>query len=113
MVVIVLVSTAIWALAFHSIYLRQEPRMAASRWIFQNIPAPIDINIETVDKGLYNEPLAFPTDMVIQPGAHYSTTFNEFRDGKIYGVTLGHVLDSRDALSAIEVYVYAATEPDV
>ena len=32
--------TAIWAFAFHSIYLRPEPRMAASRWIFQNIPGP-------------------------------------------------------------------------
>src|SRR5258706_1450248 len=111
--VIVLVSTAIWALAFHSIYLRQEPRMAASRWIFQNIPAPIDINIETVDKGLYNEPLAFPTDMVIQAGAPYSTTFNAFRDGKISGVTLAHALDSGGAPSAIEVSVYAAAAPDV
>ena len=55
--VTVLISTAVWAFAFQSIYLRDEPRIAASRWIFQNAPGPVNLRIETVDSGIYNQPL--------------------------------------------------------
>jgi len=40
--VTVLILTAIWAFAFQSIYLRDETRMAASRWIYQNAPGPVN-----------------------------------------------------------------------
>ena len=49
----VLILTAIWAFAFHSIYLRDEPRIAASRWIFQNVPGPINLQIDTNKDGVY------------------------------------------------------------
>lgn len=110
--VTVLILTAIWAFAFHSIYLREEPRIAASRWIYQNVPAPIDIN-ETTDEGSYNQPLAIPSEMVIQSGAPYSTNFTTTRDGQLSGVTLGHALDSGGAPSTIVVSLYAASAPDV
>ncbi|RME37079.1 MAG: hypothetical protein D6793_04765, partial [Thermoflexia bacterium] len=35
---ILLLTTALWALAFTSVYRRPHTRIAASRWIFQNIP---------------------------------------------------------------------------
>ena len=55
----VLVLTAIWAFAFHTIYLRDEPRVAASRWIFQNVPGPINVQIQS--GGLNLQPAsAFP-----------------------------------------------------
>src|SRR5688572_14201148 len=55
----VIVLTAIWAFAFQSIYLRPEPRIAASRWIYQNVHGPINVQIQTVDS-TYNQPLPFP-----------------------------------------------------
>jgi hypothetical protein len=48
------------AFAFQSIYVRDEPRMAASRWIFQNIPGPITLEIQQADGSTYNRPLPFP-----------------------------------------------------
>ncbi|MFM8424726.1 MAG: glycosyltransferase family 39 protein, partial [Chloroflexota bacterium] len=50
----VLALTAIWAFAFQSIYLRDEPRMAASRWMFQNVPSAVNLSIET-DEGKLNQ----------------------------------------------------------
>jgi len=110
---VVLAGTAVWAFAFQSIYLRAEPRMAASRWIYQNAPGPINIKIETADEGLYNQPLAFPYEMAIQGGTPYSASFTTFRAGRISGVTLGHALDSGGAPSTIVVSLFSASAPDV
>jgi hypothetical protein len=38
----VLILTAGWAYAFSQIYLRPETRVAASRWIYQNVPGPVN-----------------------------------------------------------------------
>ncbi len=43
----VLVLTFAWAYAFSRIYLRPEPRVAASEWIYQNVPGPINLQIQT------------------------------------------------------------------
>lgn len=107
---LVLVATAIWAFAFQSIYLRDEPRMAASRWIFQNAPGPVNLQIETTDEDLYNQPLPIPTDLVIPAGAPYTLTFSPNRAGQISEVLLGH---ARDALpAAIVLTLSSASEPD-
>ncbi len=44
--ILVLMATALWAYAFHTIYVRDEPRIAASRWIYQNVPGPINLRYE-------------------------------------------------------------------
>ncbi len=86
---IALILTTVWAFAFHSIYLRAEPRMAASRWIFENAPGPINLQIKT-DGGIYNQPLTFPTGGFLQAPAPYTTTIIPKRDGLLTGVTFAH-----------------------
>jgi YYY domain-containing protein len=89
--VAVLVLTAIWAFAFHSIYIRDEPRIAASRWIFQNIPGPINVQIATNENGIYNQPLPFPSGVNIQPDAPYQASFIAQEDGLLKEILLAHV----------------------
>ncbi len=48
----VVLGTAAWALAFISIYTRPVTRVAASRWIYENIPAGSAITHEMWDDGL-------------------------------------------------------------
>ncbi|HLO18584.1 MAG TPA: DUF2298 domain-containing protein, partial [Anaerolineales bacterium] len=86
----VLALTAVWAFAFHTIYLRDEPRVAASRWIYQNVPGPINVEIQTEDS-TYNQPLPFPSGVNIQPGSPYQTTFVAQNDGLLTKVLLAHV----------------------
>jgi hypothetical protein len=54
----VILGTFAWALAFVSIYTRPHTRVAATRWIYANIPGPINLRIRTA-QGLYQQPLAF------------------------------------------------------
>ena len=87
----VLALTVIWAFAFHSIYLRHEPRIAASRWIFQNVPGPINLHIATNEDGTHNQPLPFPTGVNIQPTMPYQTSFIAQSDGLLREILLAHV----------------------
>jgi YYY domain-containing protein len=51
------VLTAAWALAFQSIYTRENPRVEASRWIYANVPPGSAITMEYWDDAL---PLPLP-----------------------------------------------------
>ena len=106
----VLVLTAIWAFAFHSIYLRDEPRIAASRWIFQNIPGPINIQIETEDSP-YNQPLPFPLDGFIQAGQPYDISFVPQTDGVLDSIVLGHAINKLAPSSTLSLTVSEAPNP--
>ncbi len=110
---IVLALTAIWAFAFHSIYLRAEPRMAATRWIYQNIPGPINIQIQTNDSVSYNQPLTFPTDSLIPAGTTYDANFTPNEDGQMTGVLLAHARDSSASPATVVLTLYSSSKPDV
>jgi YYY domain-containing protein len=86
----VVILTAVWALAFHSIYLRAEPRIAASRWIYQNIPGPINVHIQT-DNEMHNQLLSFQSGAYIQPQEPYQTSFIARNDGILREILLAHV----------------------
>jgi len=88
---IVLILTVAWAFAFLGIYTRDETRIAASKWIFQNIPAPINVRTQS-SSGVYQQPLAFPGGQ-IQPDVPYSMTFVAQGEGTLKDILLGHVAD--------------------
>ncbi len=54
---LVLLGTAFWALAFSSIYSRPVTRIAASRWIYENIPQGRSLSFE-----LWDDPLPLNVD---------------------------------------------------
>ncbi|WKZ36659.1 MAG: DUF2298 domain-containing protein [Anaerolineales bacterium] len=111
--IIVLSLTAVWAFAFHSIYLRDEPRIAASRWLFQNAPGPVNLRIETESDGIYNQPLPVHADVLIQAGAPFNLSFSPNRDGQISEIFLGHAMDSVTSPSTIVLTLSSASQPDV
>ena len=88
---LVLIVTAAWAYAFHTIYVRDEPRIAASRWIYQNVPGPINVHIQTSDGKGYSQPLPFMNATRVEPGIPYDTTFVSQNDGLLTEVLIAHV----------------------
>ena len=108
--IMVVALTAAWAFAFHSIYLRDEPRMAASRWIFQNVPGPINVQYQTAE-GIYNQPLPFPTDGFVEAGFPYDTTFVANSDGMIESVKLGYAANTLASPSTVSLTLSDASMP--
>lgn len=89
---IVLLATFAWALAFSLIYARPITRVAASEWIYQNIPGPINLHIQAQD-GFFNQPLSIPYYSNVQPGFPYQTSFTANASGTLEDVYLAHVAD--------------------
>ncbi|MCJ7583886.1 MAG: glycosyltransferase family 39 protein, partial [Anaerolineales bacterium] len=92
--VVVLFATAAWAFAFTRIYTRTETRVAASRWIYQNVPGPINLSIQTADGTTYQQPLSFPYVYSLQAGAPYNSGFIAQAEGILSQVYLPHVVVS-------------------
>jgi YYY domain-containing protein len=109
---IVLTLTAIWAFAFQSIYLRPEPRMTASRWLFQNAPSAVNVFIET-DGGLVRQPLPFPSAFPVTAGTPYSLQFTAQNDGAITEVTFGYARDDAGLPAPINLTLTSAAQPDL
>jgi len=90
---IVLIATAVWALAFLSVYTHDETRMAASRWIYQNVPGAVNLEIQIGDGSVYNQPLSVPTGITLPQGIPAEFNFTAQRNGVMTGFLLEHVLN--------------------
>lgn len=110
----VLSGTYAWAYAFTRIYVRPITRIEASRWIYQNIPGPINLRIQT-DEGLYNQPLPFPGGFMLQAEQPYATDFTARASGNLEAVFLPHVLDIQPGASrkTLSLTIASVGEPQI
>ena len=91
LVIIVAGCTAAWAYAFTRIYTRPVTRVAASEWIYQNIPGAINLKIDT-SSGDVNEPIAYLNGAQITPETPYIYDFSPVEDADLTSVSVDHVL---------------------
>ena len=87
----VLLATAIYAVAFVSIYQRPITRVAASYWIYQNVPGPVNLAIQT-EQGEYQQPLSFSYETRVLPDQPLYIPFTARVSGMLEQVSLAHVL---------------------
>jgi hypothetical protein len=106
---IVLLSTFAWAFAFTRIYTRPHTRVAATRWIYQNVPGPINLRIQSAD-GELQQPLAFPYGGSVQPGAPHIASFTANASGELTEIFLPHAVSLNGA--SLELTVIVARLPD-
>jgi YYY domain-containing protein len=88
---VAIIGTAIWAFMFSRIYVEPISRIDASRWIFQNVPGPINLMIEYDEEGLTREVFPFPYNNSIIEGNPYSTTFSVENDGILKGISFAKI----------------------
>lgn len=109
---VVLALTAIWAFAFQSIYLRPETRMQASRWLFENAPAAVNLVVETPG-GINRQPLPVSPGFAIAAGSPYSLPFLPETSGNLSEVTFAYARDDATMPVPINVTLTAASQPDL
>ncbi len=88
----VVTGTVIWAWAFSAIYRQPVTRIAASRWIYQNIPGAITLHVRG-SGGTLNQPVPYPYDTPLRPDLPYSTFFEARYGGLVSEITLPKVVD--------------------
>lgn len=100
----VLLATLAYALAFSGIYSRQITRLAASRWMYANLPGPINLPIQT-GTGELQQPLPFPPGLAIRPELPFFTQFTPHAAGTLSEIRLAHVVYEQPALEQAGLYL--------
>lgn len=100
--------TAVWALMFTSIYTRPVTRVAATEWIYHNLPGPLTLVIVSED-GTYQQPLSFPYGLEIRPDVPFRSSFAANAAGTVTEVQLKHVLQSPQRRTLVMTILEAGT----
>ncbi|HSR20026.1 MAG TPA: hypothetical protein VLL49_03845, partial [Anaerolineales bacterium] len=87
----VLALSAAWAYAFTRIYTRPVTRVAATTWIYQNVPGPINLRIQTSDGSTYQQPLPMPAEGSVSRDSPYEHLFKANATGALREIRLPHV----------------------
>lgn len=85
LIIVSVFSTVVWALAFFSIYIREQTRVAASEWIYQNIQSGSKILGEHWDDGLpvsigSNNPSVYNIEQLTIYNADNQTKINYYAE---------------------------------
>ena len=100
--VIVVLGTAAWALAFTRIYTRPQTRVAASDWIYQNIPGALTLSVDTAD-GTSLQPMPYRAGDSLSPGEPFAIPFYAEASGLVSSVTMPYILDTTGVSSVTQV----------
>ena len=110
LMIAVVAATGAWAFAFTRIYTRPVTRLAASQWMQQNIPGPINLRIET-PSGVINQPISVPNDFTYPPDTAYPSPFNALADGEVGSIFLLHILDTGRDIGSDSLKVTLSADP--
>ncbi|MGH2591948.1 MAG: DUF2298 domain-containing protein, partial [Anaerolineae bacterium] len=91
--IVVLMGTFLWAVAFTQIYRRPVTRVAASEWIYENIPSAATLHY-TDSSGPRNVQLQLPGVTTLSPGLRQVTGFSTPTSGELTGITFRSLSDS-------------------
>jgi len=110
---VIILTTAAWAFMFSQIYPQTHTRVTASQWIYQNIPGPLTLKMDT-DDGEFQQPLPYRAGDTFTSESPYTLPFIAVTDGMIQSVTFPHILDQgqTSAIKKIDLIIQSPDAPD-
>jgi YYY domain-containing protein len=107
----VLISTTVYAIGFVTIYTRPVTRVAASRWIFRNVPAAANMVVQS-DEEQFIEPISMPVDYTLLAGEPYTAVFRSGAEGRTADVLLPHVSGSAGDSEQLDLRISISGDPE-
>jgi YYY domain-containing protein len=107
----VLLATFAWAVAFASIYTRPVTRVAASRWIFSQLPGLVNLSVETPEGSLL-EPVPMPQEFVLSDGVPMTASFINNVEGSARAFFLSNVAPLTQDQGPITLEIRLLESPD-
>jgi hypothetical protein len=102
--VIVLGGTFLWALSFsRAIYQQTNTRVAATSWILQNIPTPVQLDFNT-EAGIRHLQFALPDQQTISAAAPLQLPVSVDEPGNLTGITIPHADSSSPTHLSLRLY---------
>ncbi len=86
----VLAGNTLWGYAFSTIYTRTHPLVAATDWIYDNVPGPLNLQIKT-DSATTSQPIPLPANFQISDGVVYSAPFVAQTAGELQALSFGFI----------------------
>jgi YYY domain-containing protein len=87
---VALIATAIYAYSFSNIYTRPITRIDASRWIYQNIPGPVDLHIQSEDE-LINQHIPYSHNYLISQDLPFISGFTPRVSGELAEINIAKI----------------------
>jgi YYY domain-containing protein len=109
--VIALGLTMVWAFAFTRIYTRPHTRVAASEWIYQNVPGPITLPIAAAAGETVNQQIPFPYGGSIPAGFPFEGGFVAAATGTVDRVLIKNAVSVTGTPSSQTLNAYLSKLP--
>ena len=102
--IIILLSTAVWAFAFSQIYTNPHPRVAATRWIFQNVSGPATLIFDREGEQ-YRQLLSYREGTIIQSESSWLASFEAKEDGQLVAIDFPEILNQNPSVNPQKIKI--------
>lgn len=107
---VVIAGTFAWAWGFTSIYRNPNTRVQATRWIFENIPSPFMLEVQTAD-GIRREPVTFDDGATLTAETASVAAVRPRFGGDLLSISVFRARNSFDPLLPGVIRVRVAADP--
>jgi Dolichyl-phosphate-mannose-protein mannosyltransferase len=108
---VVILGTLAWAWGFvRAVYMQDHTRIQASKWIYQNIPAPFNLAVDTA-AGTQNVLVPAPDNLLVVPDHPVIQPFTLETGGKLEGVSIPHLTLAPYSQGTASLKVVVSSDP--
>jgi hypothetical protein len=99
---LVLAGTFTYARVFTAaVYEQDHTRIRATEWIYQNVPAPVHLELDTA-QGLRFQPVGAPDGLPLEPGQRYTFRFSAQNSGKVIRLIVPRIRNPTSTDASVE-----------